>query len=145
MWVDPGCSCNGTVDTGDTGTYASGDDCSGDTGSTAYSGDDCSGDTGGDYSGDDCSSDTTGADACSGDSAGASDACSGDSAGASDACSGDTAAASDCAIRGLRTPDGARVGPERRRVTPRLSVLTLAAMALILPLRRRGTRKRRTS
>ena len=126
-YVDPiGCACNGTVDTTD--TTATADSCDGSSPTSDPASDSCSGDSAG----------TTASDACSGDSAGtASDACSGDSAGtASDACSGDSAGtASDCAI--THRPAG------RRTAAPRLSLLTLAAIALVLPLRRRGTRKKR--
>ncbi len=124
VYVDPiGCACSGPVDTGDTAATA--DSCDGSSPTSDTVDDGCSGDSAG-----------TTSDGCSGDSGGtASDSCSGDSGGGSDACSGDSAGtASDCAVTHR---------PGRRTAAPRMSILTLAALALILPLRRRGTRKKR--
>jgi hypothetical protein len=115
--------------------------CSGDSTSSQSSGDSCSGDS---------SSEDTGSDSCSGDGQdSSSESCSGDSDSSSDSagcgkseydgdtCSGDSADASSSKTKSaeLHAPSRAsRPRPPPRRV--RLSLLTLLAAALALPLRR---------
>ena len=135
VYIDTsGCSCGAPVDTYETyETYpSSGDDCDSgssggddcDSGSSAGSGDDCdSGSSAG--SGDDCDSGSAGGDDCSGDAGSTSDSCGSSSS-----------SSSDCSVS-----QGAPQG--RRRAGPKLSAMTLGLLALVLPLRRRGTRKRR--
>jgi len=162
--VDGGCSCSGTersyVDSyetddtdppdayyqeeedcgGDTETYAGDsyddDGCSGDTSGTRGSdetqsfSDDCGGDTSdaGDDSG--CGSDTSGSSSdsgCGSDTSGSSDGCSGDTSGSSDSCGG----------------DGELSAVRKVRRRPRLSVMTLSALLIIVPVRRLTRRRRR--
>lgn len=139
VYVDTsGCACSGPIDTGDTyETYDSGgDDCDGGS-SSGSSGDDCDSGSSAGSSGDDCDSGSSAGssgDDCDSGTTGGGDDCSGD-AGSSDSCGGDSAS-SDCSV--------SRGSPNvRRRVLPKLSVMTLALTGLLLPLRRRGTRKRR--
>jgi hypothetical protein len=144
-WGDQGGSSWGGGSSWDGGSSVavntSGCDCSGDPGVTddTSSSDSCDG-SGADSSGDGCSGDASGGDSCSGDSAdgcdssGAGDAC--DAGAGADACSGAGDLGGDCSV-------SHRSGQARRRVAPRLSVMTMAALALLLPLRRRGSRKKR--
>lgn len=113
------------------------DDCSGDGSDTYDSGDDCSGDGSDTYDsgGDDCSSDSSGGgDDCDSGSSGGGDDCDSGSSGGSDWDTG-SSSGGDCAI--------ASKGPKAKRRAPRLSAMTLGALALIAPLRRLGTKKRR--
>ncbi len=155
--VAGGCSCNGpgdsgTLDTSETGgtnetetgeteteesKSSGGDDCSGDSssgsGSGSSGGDDCSGDSSSSSSsGDDCSGDSS--------SSGSSDGCSCDpGSSSSDGCSCDPGGSStECAVTTGRPT-------ARRTAGVRLSALTFAMAFVLLPLRRRGTRKRRAS
>ena len=162
-----GCSCAGTADTvewyeapadetvveedEEFDEYDSGDDCSGD--STDAGGDNCSGDTSappsddcsGDGSdtyegGDDCDSGSSGSgDDCDSGSSGGGDDCDSGSSGGGDDCSSPEAGSSggDCAIASKGSN-----GKAKRRA-PRLSAMTLGLIALIAPLRRLGTKKRR--
>lgn len=166
---DMGCTCSGTADTvewydapadetvvdeeEDYDTYDSGDDCSG--GSPETGGDNCSGDTSeppsddcsGDGSdtydgGDDCDSgsDTYGGDDCDSGSSGGGEDCDSGSSGSEadcDAGSGSGSSSGDCSIASK-----GQNGKAKRRA-PRLSAMTLGALALIAPLRRLGTKKRR--
>jgi hypothetical protein len=168
---DVGCGCSGTsstvVDPGsgvggsDDGSYVddSTDDCSGDTqSSSSDTSDDCSGDTqsSSDSSSDDCSGDTqdsgSSSDDCSGSSSDPSyegdDCSSGSDSSSSDVdcsgTSGEGSSSSDCSIAHRPQAQGRRHGPK-------LSVLTLGALALLAPIRRlrrphrtrRGARARR--
>lgn len=151
-WSDDTWTEDGTVD--DVDAYEGSDDCSGD--STDSGGDNCSGDTsappsddcdsGGSesYGGDGCDSGSSGGDDCSGD-AGGGDDCSGD-AGSSDVdcdsgssggdvdCSGGSSS-TDCSV--------APSGKASKKRSPKLSAMTLGALAFLAPLRRLGTRRRR--
>ena len=117
--IDANCGCSGTVDTAGTGADSS-DSCDGSSDSSSGS---CGGDSSG---GDTCSGDSSGGDSCDGSSGGES--C--DSGGGDLDCSGGSG---DCSVGGSR-------GHKRR--APRLSVLSLALVALIAPFRRRGRRSR---
>lgn len=162
VWVDTGCSCDGTVggegsDTVDPEPSEDGaggaggdayvvgsseetttDDCSGDTTESSSSGDDCSGDTtdtGASDSGDSCDS---GSDSSSsGDSCSSSDSSSGDScdSGSSggDSCSSSDGS-SDCSV-------GHRSSARARR--PRMSAMTFGLLLVLAPLRRLSRRPRR--
>ena len=166
VYVDTGgCACTGPIDTtdtfetDDTDTYesadTSGDDCGGDSSSSSSDtgGDDCGGDSSsGSDTGDDCGGDSSSSsgDDCGGDSSSSSawDDISSDSddsggpvdsgdSGASNGVSGDPgSSAGNCAVVQHRPT-------ARRKVGVRLSALTLGVAVLLLPLRRRGTRKRR--
>jgi hypothetical protein len=125
--LDTNCGCSGTVDTSNTSSSNSCDGSS-DTSSGSCSGDSSSGDT--------CSGDSSSGDSCDGSSSG--DSCSGSSGGdtSCDSGSGDlncSSGSSDCSAFGARG---------KRRVAPRFSVLALALVGLIAPLRRRGRRSR---
>jgi hypothetical protein len=123
-------SCSGTVfDSGEScggnsrPANSSGDACSGDSSSADSSGDSCSGDS---------SSEDSGPESCSGDSGGtSSDGCSGDSDSSSDSsgCSKSEYDGDTCSGEG-----SSAAHPRPRQV--RLSLLTLLAAALALPLRR---------
>ena len=143
---EPSDSCSGDTSSSE----SSSDSCSGDTSSSESSSDSCSGDTSSsESSGDSCSGDTSSSesssDSCSGDtssSESSSDSCSGDSTDSKydgDTCSGDSAESSSTRTKHaeLRSApaqsDKAR--PRPRHV--RLSLVTLLAAALALPLRRR--------
>ncbi|RLB56665.1 MAG: hypothetical protein DRI90_18535 [Deltaproteobacteria bacterium] len=111
-----------------------GDDCGGDTSDTSTdSGDDCEGDTSdtGSGSDDDCEGDTS-------DSSGDSD-CGGDTSdGSSDSGCSSGDGESGCALSGRG----------RRRKMPRLSILVVAAISVLTPLRRltrRRSRRRKPS
>ena len=112
---------SGTVIVFDSG---SNDSCSGDSSSGESSGDSCSGDS--------SSEDDSGPDSCSGDSSDSS----------SDGCSGDSDSGSDSSGCGKSEYDGdtcsgnASVEARPRPRQVRLSLLTLLAAALALPLRR---------
>jgi hypothetical protein len=149
-------------------TYDSGDDCSGD--STDSGGDNCSGDTSAPPS-DDCSGDgsdtyDSGGDDCSGDGSdtydsGGDDCDSGSSGSSGDDCdSGSSGSSGDDCDSGSsgaevdwQAANGSGSGGDcsitskangkAKRRAPRLSAMTLGALALIAPLRRLGTRKRR--
>jgi hypothetical protein len=131
----------------------SSDSCSGDTRSGDTRSDSCSGDTSsGDTRSDSCSGDTSsgdsGPDSCSGDSSDASsDGCSGDSdsRGDSSGCGkseydGDTCSGSSASGNAAKSSSASlRPGNAPRAARPRhvrLSLLTLLAAALALPLRR---------
>ena len=127
-------SCNGAVFadscSGDSSTDASSSDsCSGDTSSQDPSSDSCSGDTG-DTSSDSCSggSDTSSDDSGCGKSEYDGDTCSGSSSSGADHAERSSSAALHARNR--------RIGQRPRPV--RLSLLTLLAAALALPLRRRA-------
>ena len=134
-----GDSCSGDSSSDD----SSGDSCSGDSSSDDSGGDSCSGDSSSDdSSGDSCSgdssSDDSGPDSCSGDSSdSSSDGCSSDSSSDSSS-SGDTcssnSARGNAAQKSAALRSGRAVAHRPRRV--RLSLLTLLAAALALPLRR---------
>jgi len=127
--LDTNCGCSGTVDTST--TYA--DDSDSCDGSSDTSSGSCSGDSSGS---DSCSGDSSGGDACDGssssgescDSSGGDASC--DSGGGDLDCSGGSG---DCSVRSSRG---------HKRSAPRFSVLSLALVALIAPLRRRGRRER---
>jgi hypothetical protein len=168
VYVDTGgCACTGPIDTSDTietyetdtdeSTDTGGDDCGGDSSSSSSDsgGDDCGGDSSSssDTGGDDCGGDSSSSsgDDCGGDSGSSSswDGISSDSddsggpgdsgdSGASNGISGDpgSSVSSNCAVTQHRPT-------ARRKVGVRLSALTLGVAVLLLPLRRRGTRKRR--
>lgn len=135
----------------DTSSSSSGDDCGGDTtGETSY-GDDCdTTDTSG-SSGDDCDTggDPGAGDSCDGGDSYGGDDCAGD-ASSTDACSGGDAmddmscdsgsSSGDCAIASSRVSK-----PAKKRM-PKLSAMTLGALAFLIPLRRaRRPRRQRTS
>jgi hypothetical protein len=131
--LDTNCGCSGTVDTSATSTDSttSSDSCDG---SSDTSSGTCSGDTSSSGS---CSGDTSGGDACDGSSS------SGESCGSSggdtscDSGGGDLSCGSgsgDCSVASSRG---------HKRSGPRFSVLALALVALIAPLRRRGRRARK--
>ncbi|MEO5731363.1 MAG: hypothetical protein ABI134_32855, partial [Byssovorax sp.] len=128
--IDVSCGCSGTVDTAGTGTDSS-DSCDG---SSDSSSDSCGGDSSG---GDTCSGDSSGGDSCDGSSSGG-DSCDGSSGGEScDSGGGDldcSGGSGDCSVGGSRG--------RHKRHAPRLSVLSLALVALIAPFRRRGRRSR---
>ncbi|MBK8255990.1 MAG: DUF2330 domain-containing protein [Polyangiaceae bacterium] len=156
VYIDTsGCACAGTVPT-DSTYESSGDDC--DSGSSsASSGDDCdSGSSGGDsYGSDDCDSGSSaGGDDCdSGSSAGGDSCDSGSSGGDSCDTGSSTEYGSDSAPAGGEGFNNANVSsacavsrartPSARAKGPRLSAMTLALLALVLPFRRRGSQKRR--
>ena len=129
------------------------DSCSGDSSSRDSSRDSCSGDSSsGDSSSDSCSGDSSsndsGPDSCSGDASdSSSDSCSGDSDSSGDSsgcgkseydgdtCSGDSASGNGAPAKSASLRTGrATARPRPRQV--RLSLLTLLAAALALPLRR---------
>ncbi|HEY0464716.1 MAG TPA: hypothetical protein VGC79_10925 [Polyangiaceae bacterium] len=142
-------SCSGDSSASD----SSSDSCSGDSSASDSSSDSCSGDSSAsDSSSDSCSgdssSDDSGPDSCSGDTSdSSSDSCSGDSDSGSDSsgcgkseydgdtCSGNSSSASGARPKsaGLRS---ARASAHPRPRQVRLSLLTLLAAALALPLRR---------
>jgi hypothetical protein len=127
--LDTSCGCSGTVDTSSTSTDSTSCDGSTDTSSSSS----CSGDT---SSGDTCSGSSSSGDSCDGSSSG--DSCSGSSGGDTSCSSGGgdlncSGGGSDCSAFGARG---------KKRVAPRFSVLALALVALIAPLRRRGRRPR---
>lgn len=94
-------------------SYDSGDDCGSDTSESSGSGEDCGSDTG---SGEDCGSDT-------GSSSG--DSCGSDTGSYSgDSCGGDSSGGEGCSMGRLR------------RKRPRFSMLLMATVALLAPLRR---------
>lgn len=132
---------------GDTSTDSGGDNCSGDT--SAPPSDDCSGDGSDAYGGDDWDSGSSGDDCDSGSSEGGDSCDSGSSSGSGDACDSDASGAEvdcqaangsgsggDCAIASKGS------GKAKPRA-PRLSAMTLGALALLAPLRRLGTKRRR--
>jgi Uncharacterized protein conserved in bacteria (DUF2330) len=125
--IDTNCGCSGTVD-----TYESTDTSDSCDGSSDDSSDSCSGDS---SDGDSCSGDSSDGDSCSGDSSG--DSCDGSSGGDScDSGGGDldcSGGSGDCSVGGRRG---------HKRSAPRFSVLSLAVIGLIAPLRRRGRRSR---
>ena len=136
--IDANCGCDGTMtevqdgsssDSCDGSSDDSSDSCSGD----SSDGDSCSGDS---SDGDSCSGDSSDGDTCSGDSSGG-DSCDGSSGGDScDSGGGDldcSGGSGDCSVGGRRG---------HKRSAPRFSVLSLAVIALIAPLRRRGRRSR---
>ena len=124
--LDVGCGCSGTVDTSDTSDTSTDSSASCDGGSDTSSGS-CSGDSSGS---DSCSGDSSGGDACDGSSS-SGESC--DSSGGDASC--DSGGGSgDCSVRGSRG---------HKRSSPRFSVLALALIALLAPLRRRGRRSRR--
>jgi hypothetical protein len=117
VYIDTsGCACGAPIDTYETVDSGSGDDCDSGSSSSSSSGDDC----------DSGSSSSSGDDCDSGSSSGSSDDCSADS----------SSSDSDCSV-------GQGASRARRRSGPKLSVMALSIVALLLPLRRRGTRKRR--
>lgn len=117
--LDVSCGCSGTSSTSDT---RSSDSCDGSSDTSSGS---CSGDT---SSGDTCSGSSSSSSGCDG-SSGGDTSC--DSGGGSDLnCSGGS---SDCSAFGARG---------KKRVAPRFSVLALALVGLMAPLRRRGRRSR---
>ncbi len=130
--LDVNCGCSGTVDTSSTYGDSSDSDDSCDGSSDTSSGS-CSGDSSGS---DSCSGDSSGGDACDGssssgescDSSGGDASC--DSGGGDLDCGGGSG---DCSVRSSRG---------HKRSAPRFSVLSLALVALIAPLRRRGRRAR---
>ena len=134
-------SCSGDSSSSE----SSSDSCSGDSSSSESSSDSCSGDSSSDDSaGDSCSgdssSDDSGADSCSGDSSdSSSDGCSGDSDSSSDSSSDADACSSNSApgnaARKSATLRSGKAAAHRPRQV-RLSLLTLLAAALALPLRR---------
>jgi hypothetical protein len=165
VFVDAsGCSCSGTYeyveyddgsedvpaestssgdDCGDDSSSSSEDDCGGDSSESAESSDDCGDDTSESGSSDDCGGDSTesSGDDCSGDSTDSSDDCSGDSSGG-DSCSGDSGGDScsggsgdDCSVAG---------SSGRRRRGPRLSPMVLGLLFVVAPMRRWGSRRRRS-
>ena len=135
--VDAGSSDSCSGDTSSEATHS--DSCSGDTSSEATRSDSCSGDT---------SSDDSGPDSCSGDSSdSSSNGCSGDSdsSGDSSGCGkseydGDTCSGSSASGNGAKARSASlRPSSAPRAARPRhvrLSLLTLLAAALALPLRR---------
>ena len=136
--LDVNCGCDGTMTEVD--NSSSGDSCDGSSGDSS---DSCSGDS---SDGDSCSGDSTDGDSCSGDSADG-ETCSGDSSGG-ESCDGSSGAEScdsgggdiDCSGGSGDCSVGGRRG--HKRSAPRFSVLSLAFVALIAPLRRRGRRAR---
>jgi hypothetical protein len=166
---DVGCDCSGTADTvewddttvddstsdSEVDTYESGDDCSGET--TDAGGDNCSGDTsepasddcdgGGSesYGGDDCDSGSSGGDDCDSGSSGAED-CDSGSSGAESCDSGGGSSDVDCSggSSGGECSIAAK-GKASKKRSPRLSVMTLGMVAFLAPLRRLGTRRRRSA
>jgi len=142
-------SCSGDTSSGDTRSDScSGDTSSGDTRSDSCSGDTSSGDTRSDSCSGDTSSDDSGPDSCSGDSSDASsDGRSGDSDSSGDASGcgkseydGDTCSGSSASGNAAKSSSASlRPGNAPRAARPRhvrLSLLTLLAAALALPLRR---------
>lgn len=129
---EAGCSCSGPdMSTDYEPTYA-GDDCSGDTYSSA---DSCSGDA----SGDSCTGDGVDTEGC--DSSGAGDSC--DSSGGGDACSGaDFGDSCDAGGGGGSCDFGDCTTARTRKRGPRFSILLVCALAVIAPLRRRGRKDR---
>jgi hypothetical protein len=127
--LDANCGCSGTVDTSSSSTDTSSCDGSSDTSSGSCSGDTSSGDTcsGSSSSGDSCDGSSSSGDTCSGSSGGDTSCSSG---GGDLNCSGGS---SDCSAFGVRG---------KKRIAPRFSVLALALVGLIAPLRRRGRRSR---
>jgi hypothetical protein len=153
--------------------YDSGDDCSGgspETGGDNCSGDtseppsdDCSGDGSDTYDsgGEDCSGDgsdtydDSGSDDCSGDGSDTYDSggedCDSGSSGGSEDCDSGTAGSEASFTMGSSSGSGANcsIAPKSnsqakaKRKAPRLSAMTLGALALIAPLRRLGSKKRR--
>ncbi len=132
--VDVGVSCTGSSEgsgcSGDSSDSSSSDGCSGDSSDSSSSSDGCSGD----------SSDSS--DSCSGDSSSSSsgDGCSGDSSSGGEGCSGDSGSSSGCSGSGS-SGDGCTIIHGRRR--PHVSALFFGLVALLLPLRRIGARRRR--
>jgi uncharacterized protein DUF2330 len=126
--LDVNCGCSGTVDTSSDTTSSDSCDGSSDTSSGSCSGDSSSGDT--------CSGDSSSGDSCDG-SSGSDASCDGGGSDAScDSGGGDLdcgGGASDCSAFGARG---------KKRVAPRFSVMALALVGLIAPLRRRGRRSR---
>ncbi|MEP7123662.1 MAG: DUF2330 domain-containing protein [Byssovorax sp.] len=121
--LDVSCGCSGTADTSASTDSASSGSCDGssDTSSGSCSGDSSSSDT--------CSGSSSSSSGCDG-SSGGDTSC--DSGGGSDLnCSG--GGSSDCSAFGARG---------KKRVAPRFSVLALALIGLLAPLRRRGRRSR---
>jgi hypothetical protein len=142
-------SCNVTLFadscSGDSSTDSSADDsCSGDTSRTDSSSDSCSGDASDDSS-DSCSGDSssgdTSSDSCSGDAdSGNDDSGCGKSEYDGDTCSGSSSSSgADRAERSSSAALNVQKREPRHRPRPvRLSLLTLLAAALALPLRRRA-------
>ena len=116
--LDVSCGCSGTSDTSDT---SSSDSCDGSSDTSSGS---CSGDS---SSSDSCSGSSSSSDSCDG-SSGGDTSC--DSGGGDLNCSGGS---SDCSAFGARG---------KKLVAPRFSVLALALIGLLTPLRRRGRRSR---
>jgi hypothetical protein len=137
--VDTACSCNGTEtyspDYADTTEDCSADGSDFDTGG-------CNGDSGGDS----CSGDGSSSDGCSGDGTD-TEGCSGSSDGG-DSCSGGGDLGEACSAGG-GSSDGCdgdfgkcSTVRSRRARGPRFSIVLLAALALLAPLRRMGRRSR---
>ncbi|MCA9591792.1 MAG: DUF2330 domain-containing protein [Myxococcales bacterium] len=132
--VDVGVSCTGSSEgsgcSGDSSDSSSSDGCSGDSSNSNGSSDGCSGD----------SSDSS--DSCSGDSSSSSsgDGCSGDSSSSGDGCSGDSSGSSGCSSSS--GGDGCTVSIHGRR-RPHVSALAFGLIALLLPLRRFGARRKK--
>ena len=127
--IDVSCGCSGTVDTAGTSVDDSSDSCDG---SSDSSSDSCSGDS---SDGDTCSGDSSSGDSCDGSSSGG-DSCDSSSGGESCDGGGDldcSGGSGDCSVSR---------GRGHKRPAPRLSVLSLALVALIAPYRRRGRRSR---
>jgi hypothetical protein len=120
-------------DSGSSSSSTSGDDCGGDSGTTS-SGDDCSSDSGS-SSGDDCDSYEGESDSCdSGSGSSGGDDCGGSSSGGGDDCGGGSSGGGESCDLG-----DCSIG--HRRVRPRLSILVMALISLLTPLRR-FTRRR---
>jgi hypothetical protein len=117
--LDVSCGCSGTADTSSDVTSSDSCDGSSDTSSGSCSGDSSSGDS--------CSGSSSSGDSCDG-SSGGDTSC--DSGGGDLNCSGGSG---DCSASGAHG---------KKRVAPRFSVLALALIGLIAPLRRRGRRSR---
>jgi hypothetical protein len=131
-------SCSGDSSSSDSGD----DSCSGDSSSSDSSGDSCSGDSSSSDSGDDsCSGDSSShdsdPDSCSGDSSDSkSDSCSGDSDSSSDSSSAGDMCSGNSGTRNSARKSAALRSAKARPRQVRLSLLTLLAAALALPLRR---------
>lgn len=134
-YYDEGCSCSGGYDGP---SYESPDSCDGDASSADF--DSCSGDATDDSS---CSGDSVDTESCS---SSGGDSCSGgdgldscDAGGGSSGCSG--GGGSGCSGGSSFDCSTARGG--RRARGPKFSILLVCAIAVLAPLRRRGTKKAR--
>jgi len=126
-------SCSGDTSPSD----ASSDSCSGDASASDGSSDSCSGDSSSDEDGpDSCSGDSrdSSADSCGSDSSSESNGC-GKSEYDGDTCSGDSSASTSARSTSAKLRSVSEARPRRPRQV-RLSLLTLLAAALALPLRR---------